>query len=255
MAASIDNNIDITCAGAVQTLRFARPEKKNALTSAMYGALAKALEAANGDDGIAVNLLLGSPGIFTAGNDIGDFMRIAAAGHGLGASILRFLRALATSEKPLVAGVDGAAIGIGTTLLMHCDHVVVSGRSVFMTPFVDLGLVPEAASSLIAPRLMGHVRAFELLVMGKEFSAGAALDAGLVNRVVDPDALEDTASEAAAAIAAKPRRAMLMARRLIKGDPEDILARIDAEAECFAERLTSREAQAAFTAFMQKGKG
>ena len=246
--------IDMTYSGSVQTLRFARPEKKNALTLEMYSALAGALEAANGDDDIAVNLVLGSPGIFTGGNDIGDFMRIAAEGQGLGTSILRFLRALATSEKPIVAGVDGAAIGIGTTLLMHCDYVVVSDRSVFMTPFVDLALVPEAASGLIAPRLMGHVRAFELLVMGKEFSAEAALNAGLVNRVVDPDTLEDTAQQAAAAIAAKPRRAMMMARRLIKGDPADILARIDAEAECFAERLTSREAQAAFTAFMQKGK-
>jgi len=246
--------IDIACAGPVQTLRFARPEKKNALTSVMYDALAGALEAANGDDAIAVNLFLGSPGIFTAGNDIGDLLRIAAKGHGLSASILRFLRALATSEKPIVGGVDGAAIGIGTTLLMHCDHVVVSDRSVFLTPFVDLGLVPEAASSLIAPRLMGHVRAFELLVMGKEFSAEAALQAGLVNRVVEPDQLEDAAKEAAAAIAAKPRQAMMMARRLIRGDQSEILARIAAEAECFAERLASREAQAAFSAFLQKGK-
>ena len=249
------DGIEITCSGSVQTLRFARPEKKNALTLGMYDAFAGALEAADGDDGIAVNLVLGSPGIFTAGNDIGDFMRIAAAGHGLGASILRFLRALATSEKPLVAGVDGAAIGVGTTLLMHCDHVVVSDRSVFVTPFVDLGLVPEAASSLIAPRLMGHVRAFELLVMGHQLTAEAALQAGLVNRVVAPEALEDAANEAAAAIAAKPRQSLLMARRLIKGDPADILARIEAEAECFAERLSSAEAQAAFAAFMQKGKG
>ena len=249
------DDIDVVLSGSVQTLRFARPEKKNALTLEMYGALAEALEAANGDDGIAVNLVLGSPGIFCAGNDIGDFMRIAAEGQGLGTTILRFLRALATSKKPLVAGVDGAAIGIGTTLLMHCDHVVVSDRAVFMTPFVDLGLVPEAASSLIAPRLMGHVRAFELLVMGHQLTAEAALEAGLVNRVVKPDALEDTAKEAAAAIAAKPRQSLMMARRLIKGDPADILARIDAEAECFAERLTSAEAHAAFLAFMQKGKG
>jgi enoyl-CoA hydratase/carnithine racemase len=248
------DDIDIAVSGAVQTLRFARPDKKNALTTPMYDALSDALEAANGDDGIAVNLVLGSPGIFCAGNDIGDFMRIAAAGHGLSASILRFLRALATSEKPLVAGVDGAAIGIGTTLLMHCDHIVVSDRSVFVTPFVDLGLVPEAASSLIAPRMMGHVRAFELLVMGHQFTAEAACQAGLVNRVVDPEALEDAASEAAVAIAAKPRQSLMMARRLIKGDPAAILERIDAEAECFVERLSSAEAQAAFSAFMQEGK-
>jgi enoyl-CoA hydratase/carnithine racemase len=155
----------------------------------------------------------------------------------------------------VVAGVDGAAIGVGTTLLMHCDHVVASNRSVFMTPFVDLGLVPEAASSLLAPRLMGHVRAFELLVMGNQLTAEGALEAGLINRIVAPDMVEATAREAAAAIAAKPRQSLLTARRLIKGDPADILARIEAEAECFAERLTSAEAQAAFTAFMQKGKG
>jgi enoyl-CoA hydratase/carnithine racemase len=248
------DDIDIALSESVQTLRLARPDKKNALTTAMYDALAGALEAANGDDGIAVNLVLGSPGIFCAGNDIGDFMRIAAEGHGLGASILRFLRALATSEKPLVAGVDGAAIGLGTTLLLHCDHVVVSDRAVFVTPFVDLALVPEAASSLIAPRLMGHVRAFELLVMGRQLTAEAALQAGLVNRVVAPKALEAAAGEAAAAIAAKPRQSMMMARRLIKGDPAEILERIDAEAECFAERLSSAEAQAAFATFLQKGK-
>ncbi len=247
-------DIDISASGGIQILRLARPDKKNALTTPMYDALAGALEAANGDDNIAVNLVLGSPGIFCAGNDIGDFARIAAEGHGLGASILRFLRALATSEKPLVAGVDGAAIGLGTTLLLHCDHVVVSDRSVFLTPFVDLGLVPEAASSLIAPRLMGHVRAFELLAMGHQLTAEAACQAGLVNRVVEPGALEGAASEAAAAIAAKPRQSLMMARRLMKGDPADILERIDAEAECFAERLSSPEAKAAFAAFLQKGK-
>lgn len=248
------DEIDIAVNDAVQTLRFDRPDKKNALTTPMYDALFGALDAADGDDRIAVNLILGSPGIFCAGNDIGDFVRIAAEGQGLGASILRFLRALAVSEKPLIAGVDGAAIGIGTTLLMHCDHVVVSDRSVFMTPFVDLGLVPEAASSLIAPRLMGHVRAFELLVMGHQLTAEAALAAGLVNQVVAPGELEDAAQEAAAAIAAKPRQSLLMARRLMKGDPAEILAQIDAEAECFAQRLASPEAQAAFAAFMQKGK-
>jgi len=247
-------DIKITRSGAVQTLRLARPDKKNALTTPMYDALSGALETANGDDGIAVNLVLGSPGIFCAGNDIGDFIRAATEGHGLGAPILRFLRALVTSQKPVVAGVDGAAIGIGTTMLMHCDHVVVSDRATFMTPFVDLGLVPEAASSLIAPRLMGHVRAFELLVMGRQLTAEEAVQAGLVNRVVKPEALEDAASQSAAAIAAKPRQSLMMARRLIRGDPADILERIDSEAECFAERLSSAEAQAAFVAFMQKGK-
>ena len=239
--------------GPVQILRFDRPEKRNAITGAMYSALAEALEAASGDDAIGVSVVLGSPEIFTAGNDIGDFVRMASEG-GLGAPILRFLRALAVHDRPLLAGVDGLAVGIGTTLLLHCDYVLATPRSVFRTPFAALGLVPEAASSLLAPRVMGHQRAFELLVMGRDFDADRALRAGLVSGLVKPNGVEPEILAAARAVARLPREAVLASRRLMKGDPAEILSRIEQEAELFAERLVSREAQAAFASFLGKGK-
>lgn len=240
--------------GALLVIRFDRPEKKNALTAAVYDAVAGALRAADGDDGIGVCLFLGHPGVFTAGNDIGEFRDMARRGRGLGDSVLGLLRAVASADRPLVAGVDGLAIGLGTTLLFHCDHVVASDRSLFRTPFVDLALVPEAASSLLAPRLKGHARAFELLVMGRALDAARAREAGLVNAVCAPEAVEAAAFAAATDLAAKPRQAMLAARRLLKGDPAAILARIDAEAEVFADRLVSPEAGAAFDAFLSRSK-
>ncbi len=241
--------------GPVQILRFDRPDKKNAITGAMYAALAEALKAASADDAIAVSVFLGSPGFFTAGNDIGDFIRSATEGHGIGEPALRFLRALATHDRPLMAGVDGPAFGIGATLLLHCDYVLATPRTVLKTPFTDLGLTPEAASSLLAPRLLGHSRAFELLVMGRALDAEVALNAGLLNAVVDPDQLEPRILETAHELAAKPRDAVLASRRLLKGDTAAILARIEAEATLFAERLQSSEAQAAFAAFISKSKG
>ena len=240
--------------GPVQILRLDRAAKKNAITSAMYDALAEALEAASADDEIAVSVLLGSPGIFSAGNDIADFLRIASEGHGVGEAVLRFVRALATSDRSIFAGVDGLAVGVGVTTLMHCDYVLATPRALFRTPFAELGLVPEAGSSLVAPGIMGHPRAFELLVLGRDLDAEAALRSGLVNAIVDPAELEPAILAAAHELAAKPRDAVLAARRLLKGDNTELLARIEKEAEVFAERLASREAQAAFAAFMQKGK-
>lgn len=239
--------------GAVQLLRFDRPEKKNAITGAMYEALAAALEEAGRDTEIGVCVFLGAPGILTAGNDIRDFLSFAGAQPGPGEPILRFLRALAACDRPLMAGVDGAAIGIGTTLLLHCDYVLATPRSVFRTPFTALGLVPEAASSLLAPRRMGHARAFELLVMGRDLDAETARLAGLINGIAAPEELEALILAAARDLAARPREAVLAARRLLKGDPAEVLARIDVEARIFAERLRSSEAQAAFAGFLGKG--
>jgi enoyl-CoA hydratase/carnithine racemase len=173
-------------------------------------------------------------------------------GGGLGESVLRFLRALATADRPLLAGVDGVAVGVGTTLLMHCDHVLATPRTVLRTPFTALGLVPEAASSLLAPRLIGHQRAFELLVMGRDMDAATAANCGLVSRIVQPGEIEAEILRAAHELASKPREAMLASRRLLKGDPAEVLARIEAEAEIFAERVASREAQAAFATFLRK---
>jgi enoyl-CoA hydratase/carnithine racemase len=165
-----------------------------------------------------------------------------------------FLEKLIMVSKPVVAGVDGLAIGIGTTMLMHCDHVVATDRSVFRTPFVDLGLVTEAGSSLIGPRIMGHHRAFSLLVLGEAMNADEARLAGLVNRIVEPGKLEAAAGENASKIAAKPADALRITRGLVRGDRSDVLARMRQEAELFEERLRSEEALAAFAAFMNRGQ-
>lgn len=239
--------------GAVLVLTLNRAEKKNALTGAMYTALTEAIESANADAGLGAILILGQPGIFCAGNDIKDFIGFAMSGS-LGGPILGFLRALVANQKPLVAAVDGGAIGIGTTMILHCDYALASERAVFATPFVDLALVPEAGSSLIVPQLMGQRLAFEMLVMGERFDATRARETGLVNTVVASGDLEAEALAAAARIAAKPREAVAISRRLMRGDPAALLARIDEEAAAFAERLRSAEARAAFEAFLSKPK-
>jgi enoyl-CoA hydratase/carnithine racemase len=237
--------------GAVLTLTIDRAAKKNALTAPMYAALALAIADAGEDPGIGAILIQGQPGAFSAGNDLSEFMAFATSGS-LGQEVLAFLEALTVSARPLVAAVDGVAVGVGCTMLMHCDYVVASDRSTFQTPFVNLGLVPEAASSLLAPRLMGHARAFELLAMGRKFDAARAREAGLVNEIVGEDAVLPTAMAAAAEIAAKPREAMAIARRLIRSDPGEVLERIGEEAELFGQRLRSAEARAAFMAFLSK---
>jgi enoyl-CoA hydratase/carnithine racemase len=229
-----------------------RPAKKNALTLAMYDAMAAAVEESETNGAIRCLLIAGGPGSFCAGNDIGDFMKSANQGGALSPSTLRFLYSLVRCEKPLVAAVIGVAVGVGTTMLLHCDYVVAAADARFSTPFVALGLTPEAASSLIAPRLMGHARAFSLLVMGKPLNAGEAKDAGLVNAIAAPDAVEAEAMKAAQHIAALPPQAVLASRRLMRGAPDEIVARIDEEAEEFKARLQSAEAQAAFTAFMTR---
>ena len=242
----------VTDDGPVRIVRMNRPEKRNALTMAMYEAMASGIETATKNPALRCVLIAGAPTIFCAGNDIGDFLKMTEPGGALGAPILRFLNALARCKLPLVAAVQGNAVGVGTTMLMHCDHVVASGEARFSTPFVSLGLVPEAASSLIAPRLMGHARAFALLVMGQVLNADAAQAAGLVNTVVTSDAVEAEVMKVVAAIAALPPQAVLASRRLMRGEPDEIIARIDAEAEQFKARLQSTEARAAFEAFMTR---
>jgi enoyl-CoA hydratase/carnithine racemase len=245
------DHVELVRRDGVLAIRMNRPDKKNALTSAMYGAMAEALLSADGDGEVGAVLFLGLPGVFSAGNDLKDFASFAASGN-LGNEVLAFLRALAIAETPLVAAVDGLAVGVGTTMLLHCDHVLLSTQAKLSTPFVNLALVPEAASSLIAPRLMGHVRAFEMLVMGRPLSPDQAVAAGIASRVVPTEEIEAAGFGAAAEIAAKPREAVKLSRRLIKGDPDAILARIDEEAALFAQRLRSAEAQKAFMAFLNK---
>jgi enoyl-CoA hydratase/carnithine racemase len=247
----MSEHIELTRRDGVLAIRMNRPDKKNALTSLMYAAMAEALLDANGDATVGAVLFLGLPGVFSAGNDLKDFAGFAASGN-LGQEVLSFLRALTIAEKPLVAAVDGLAVGVGTTMLLHCDHVLLSERAKLHTPFVNLALVPEAASSLLAPRIMGHARAFELLVMGRPFAPEQAVAAGIANSVVPSAEIEAAGFAAAAEIASKPREAVKLSRQLIKGSPDDILQRIDEEALMFAQRLRSTEAQKAFMAFLNK---
>jgi enoyl-CoA hydratase/carnithine racemase len=242
----------ITDDGPVRTVRMSRPDKKNALTLAMYDAMAAAIESASQISALRCLLIAGTPTGFCAGNDIGDFVKMATGEGALGTPILRFLYALARCELPLIAAVQGNAVGVGVTMLMHCDHVVAANDARFSTPFVGLGLVPEAGSSLIAPRLMGHVRAFSLLAMGRPLSADEAKAAGLVNTVAATEAVESEAMKAAREIAALPPQGMLTTRRLMRGTPDEIVARIDEEADLFKTRLRSAEARAAFEAFMSR---
>lgn len=238
--------------GPVRTIRMNRPDKKNALTASMYDAMAEALESANSRAEVRCVVIAGVPGAFSAGNDLQEFLQAAAAGEGLGSAVIRFLHALARSERPLVAAVQGVAVGVGTTMLLHCDYVVAGTDARFSTPFVSLGLVPEAASSLLAPRLLGHQRAFALLAMGRALDTDAAHACGLVNTIVAPGDVDAEAMKAAREICALPFEAITAARRLMRGTPDEIVARIEEEARLFKERLQSAEARAAFTAFLAR---
>lgn len=247
----MSSGVDIRVVEAVQVIRLVRPEKKNALTGAMYAAMADALECGDADGAIAVHAFFGSNGVFSAGSDINEFLVTARSGA-LGAEVVRFLQVLPRLAKPLVAGVDGAAIGIGTTLLLHCDLVYASPEAALATPFLDLGLVPEAGSSLLMPQRMGHVLAFEMLVLGEPFTAERAREVGLVNAIVPAAELEEVTMRAARRLAAKPREALLAARRLLRGDPALVLDRIEEENALFRSRLSSPEAAAAFEAFLER---
>lgn len=248
----VSDLVIVTDDGPVRTVRMNRPEKKNALTVPMYEALAAALEGAAGAGAVRCVVMAGAPGAFCAGNDLQDFLHAAAHAEGLAPPLLRFLQALARAEKPLVAAVNGIAVGIGTTMLLHCDHVVAASDARFSTPFVHLGLVPEAASSLLAPRRMGHARAFSLLAMGRPLDAAAAQAAGIVNTVVGGSQVEDEAMKAAREIAALPAEALAATRRLLRGAPDEAVERIEEEADLFAIRLASPEARAAFEAFLAR---
>ncbi|MGF9562640.1 crotonase/enoyl-CoA hydratase family protein [Neorhizobium sp. JUb45] len=239
-------------APGVLVIRFNRPDKKNAITSAMYQTMTAALTEANADPNIRAIAFLGSENCFSAGNDMGDFLSYAMSCSREPPAAAIFIKALALCEKPMVSGVDGLAIGIGTTLNLHCDLTIASDRSLFKTPFVDLALVPEAASSLLAPKIMGHQRAFAMLAAGEGFGADAALAAGLVWKVVVPGAVEAETLKLATSLAAKPPQALKIARELVRGPRDEVLARIDEELVHFTAQLKSPEARAAFEAFMKR---
>jgi enoyl-CoA hydratase/carnithine racemase len=246
-------DIAVAREGAVLSAAFARPQKKNAITGAMYDALIEAFEAAERDPDIGALVLSGKGGVFTAGNDLGDFLAVASRESGdFPAS--RFVRKLAEFEKPLIAAVDGLAIGVGTTLLLHCDLVYATPEARFQMPFVNLGLVPEAGSSLLAPLRFGRAKAAEFLLLAEPFDGHEALKLGLVNALLPQAELMAHAMKKAADLAAKPRAALLATRRLLRGDPEALRARMAEEMHAFSAALKSPEARAAFQAFLSGGR-
>jgi enoyl-CoA hydratase/carnithine racemase len=246
------DNVAISRTDGLLEIRFDRPEKKNALSRAMYTQVVGALESADADPAIRVVLLTGTGSYFTSGNDIADFQMRAASTNAPDGSA--FLTALSSLSKPLIGAVNGPAIGVGTTMLAHCDLIIAARSARFVMPFTSLGLVPEAASSLLFPRLVGHQRASALLLLGEPIDADTALDWGFVNQVVDDAALMDTAYGIARRLAALPPRAVRETKHLIKNGKTDVPGRIAEELVLFRERLRSPEAKEAFAAFMEKRK-
>ena len=247
----------VTDEDATRVITMRRPEKKNALTREMYRAMSAAIDTAQNDPAIRCIVITGGPGVFTAGNDLDDFLKDGTSNTDTPreSDAVTFLYSLAHNTKPIVAAVDGIAIGIGTTMLFHCDYVVASTAATFSTPFIHLGLVPEGASSLLMPRTMGHQRAFAMLVMGRTFSADDARVAGFVNVVVAPGHTEAEARKVAREICKLPAEAVAISRKLLKLPPEDLTRRIDQEGHLFGERMRSKEAVAAFKAFFTRKKG
>ena len=237
----------------VMTITFNRLDKKNSITSSMYAAMAQALAQAATDPAVRVVVFQGHESIFSAGNDIGDFLNQPPTTQE--SPVFRFLRGIATFEKPLIAAVAGPAVGIGTTMLFHCDLVYAGDNAAFSMPFVNLGLCPEAASSLLAPRMFGYHRAAEALLMGEPFFAEAAQEVGLVNRVVPPTEVNGYAQAQARKLAAKPLTSLMATKRLMKGgDQQAVLQKMDEEGQSFGRMLREPAAKEAFGAFMEKRK-
>ena len=237
----------------VLTLTFNRVERKNSINVAMYDALATALEKAAGDAATRVVVIQGHETIFSAGNDIEDFLKNKPAG--MDSPVFRFLRGIAAFPKPLVAAVCGPAVGVGTTLLFHCDLVYAGDNAAFSMPFVNLGLVPEAASSLLVPQMFGYHRAAEALLLGEPFMAEAALEVGLVNRVVPPSEANALAQAQARKLAAKPLSSLIATKQLMKGGQQKaVLERMGEEGTQFGRMLGEPAAREAMTAFMEKRK-
>lgn len=236
----------------VARIEFARPEKKNALTSEMYAQLTEALAAAARDPQVRVVLLRGSGECFTAGNDVADFLKRRP---GEASPVFGLFQALPALEKPVVAAVAGPAIGIGTTLLLHCDLVYAAADARFQLPFVPLGIVPEFGSTLLLPRLSGYQRAARLLLLGQPFTAQEALEAGIVTEVVSREKLFERAQAAAAMLAALPPESLRLTKRLMKAhQAKELEAAIAEEGRLFLERLGSPEAKEAMSAFLEKRK-
>lgn len=244
-------DILIDSAEGITTLTINRVEKKNSFTQAMYGVMADAIVQAEKDITVRVVLIQGDAHIFSAGNDISDFLTNPS--RGLDAPVFRFLRSLASFPKPVIAAVCGPAVGIGTTMLFHCDLVYAGDNAAFSMPFVNLGVCPEAGSSVLASRLMGYHRAAQALMMGEPFLAQTAYELGLVNGIVPPEEVNALAQAQALKLAAKPLASLLETKRLMKKHllPQ-LLSAIEEEARSFGRMLDEPAAKEAFTAFMEK---
>jgi len=237
----------------VTTITLNRVDKKNSITTAMYATMADALDQAQADAAVRVVLLQGDVTIFSAGNDIGDFLNKPPAGEQ--SPVFRFLHGIAAFPKPIVAAVCGPAVGIGTTMLLHCDLVYAGDNAAFSLPFVNLGLCPEAASSLLLPQMFGYHRAAEALLLGEPFMAEAALEIGLVNRIVPPTEVNAMAQTQARKLAAKPLTSLVETKRLMKkGQAVQVAQQMDEEGAVFGRMLREPAAREAFTAFMEKRK-
>jgi enoyl-CoA hydratase/carnithine racemase len=249
----MSSNVRVTQDGGIVAIRLDRPDKKNAITVAMYQAMADALKEAERDDAVRVVLFCAEGDTFTAGNDLADFMSKPPTGPD--SPVIQFLMAISAATKPLVAAVDGAAVGVGLTMLLHCDLVYASDRAQFRTPFVDLGLVPEAASSLLLPRTIGHQRAAGMLLLCDTVGADEAKELGFVNAIVPAGELEATARRACERLAQKPPGAVRLTKALMR-EPgyATVPERIAHEAQIFASRLTSPEVREAIMAFFAKRK-
>ena len=247
------DSIEVSDEAGIRVIRMNRPEKKNALTQPMYAAMTRALADAQDDDAIRCLVFAGGPEAFSAGADIAEFLEFGAERR-IAAEHRRISQGDCAQPKAPVAAVKGLAVGIGVTMLFHCDHVVASTDATFTTPFVKLALIPEAASSLLAPLRMGYARAFSMLVMGRTLSAAEAKEAGIVNSVVEAAAVDGVARQAAREIAALPAGAVAVSRMLMRGGLDAIDRQIDTEIMHFRERLQSDEARGAFSAFLARKK-
>ncbi len=247
----MSENVEVAIENRVMTVTLRRPERRNALSVAMYDAMTAALAAASTDPVVRVVVLRGSNGTFTSGNDLGDFVGQPPAGED--SPVFRFLRAISTFEKPVVAQVEGHAVGIGLTVLLHCDLVYVADDAKLQTPFTKLGVVPEAGSSLLLPRMMGHVQAARLLLLSDRIDGPTAVSMGIATQSAPADQLGAIVADAAARLAALPPGAVRASKRLMKAHTADALAAtLATEGEEFVARLASPEAMEAFMAFMQK---
>ncbi len=250
---TVTNHIETYRDGPTLIIRFARPDKKNALTLAMYERLTSALAEAASDHTVRAVVFGSTSAIFTAGNDLSDFMQNPPSGED--SPVFRFLQALTTFEKPLIAAVDGKGIGIGLTMLLHCDLVYLSDVTTLVAPFVNLGLVPEAASSLLLPRLVGHQRASQILLLGEPLDAKAAHAIGLANAVLPSAEVLPHALSVARKLAEKPPTALRLAKALLKSsDAQTVAQRIAKEGTHFNAQLASPEVAEAIGAFFEKRK-